>query len=405
MTFVPIAGTGFEARNIYQLGLTNVVTGNSGDPFIISTNPRSGNAALQMGGNASYRIPVNEIFSGYFAVGVRSSNTGLGIQIDRDNSRNKHVYLVYNGSTQCYDLYRVSASTKLASGTVPVNPSIWHHIQVRFVLHDSTGILQTKIDGVPDIDYTGNTMGSTSGAFWIDMYQVSNTSCVIDDFIVGTGGWPGDYRCEALTVNSDVSSSLVPSTGSTIYGVLDDIPPSEDYALLRADFRAEIDSGETISTAFQSGALYTANGNEVPDVGMRFLVIGTADFSGGQLATAKGSAVAAGDLFEVTNNTEGTEAVSYVVPRTLHGIASWNKQYKVLKHVALYARARKLEAVDSRMALAIKLADQALSIGDEQTMLTTYTYISRMLVTPPGLPEWQPGMLTDLQIGAEINLD
>lgn len=59
------------------------------------------------------------------------------------------------------------------------------------------------------------------------------------------------------------------------------------------------------------GELTVALGR-LPEVGDVFAVGGTGDTTDDALETAKGSAVAAGNLFEVTNVTAASEAVAYV---------------------------------------------------------------------------------------------
>jgi|GEM_PF-3212626 len=86
-----------------------------------------------------------------------------------------------------------------------------------------------------------------------------------------------------------------------------------DSLLTAEDFEVTItDNLETMGTAFQSGELHTANGGAVPEVDTYFEVLGTGDFTGDDLATAKSSAPAANDFFKVTNNGVGTEAVEYI---------------------------------------------------------------------------------------------
>lgn len=76
-------------------------------------------------------------------------------------------------------------------------------------------------------------------------------------------------------------------------------------------FSVTIDGLEDILTAFASGQLYQASNppfkiaNTVPTIGMVFTVLGTLDFTGGELTTAKGSAPANGDMFRVDQNGEG----------------------------------------------------------------------------------------------------
>lgn len=79
-----------------------------------------------------------------------------------------------------------------------------------------------------------------------------------------------------------------------------------------------LSGAESIDVAFQSGQLYAAsNGifktaNTVPTRGFRFTILSGADFIGGELATAKGSAIASGDLFNVTDADSGSETVEYL---------------------------------------------------------------------------------------------
>ncbi len=70
---------------------------------------------------------------------------------------------------------------------------------------------------------------------------------------------------------------------------------------------------ESIAVAFASGAWYVANNSQALVVGDRFVMLGTYDFTGGELLAAKGAALAIGDIFSVTNI--GSPAVSYIKPR------------------------------------------------------------------------------------------
>lgn len=71
-------------------------------------------------------------------------------------------------------------------------------------------------------------------------------------------------------------------------------------------------TAETIKTSFASGELYVANGNARPAVGDIFMLYGENDFSGGNMATAKGDSLRKYDLFRVTNATVDSESVFYL---------------------------------------------------------------------------------------------
>jgi hypothetical protein len=70
--------------------------------------------------------------------------------------------------------------------------------------------------------------------------------------------------------------------------------------------------GETITQSFQAGSIFAANSNVVPSVDDYLMWKAGNDFAGGELATAKGAAVASTDIFIVTSNTPGAETVEYV---------------------------------------------------------------------------------------------
>ena len=81
------------------------------------------------------------------------------------------------------------------------------------------------------------------------------------------------------------------------------------------------DASETLGNAIQSGSLYSANGGAVPSVGTIFQIYNSIDFGGGSnpLYNAKvqkkdydTDLLRAYDLFEITNNSLGEEAVEYV---------------------------------------------------------------------------------------------
>lgn len=72
------------------------------------------------------------------------------------------------------------------------------------------------------------------------------------------------------------------------------------------------DDLQTISQSMAAGEIYAANGNVVPAVGDIIEVRGTGDFTGNNLATAKGEVPRPYDYFEITNATYGFETVTYL---------------------------------------------------------------------------------------------
>jgi len=128
------------------------------------------------------------------------------------------------------------------SGSIAVSTGVWTHVQVRISIADS-GVIQTKINGVDDIDYSGDTQpGATAEIIAIRFAQqggrgVNYTEpCHIDDFCWGTGGWPGAIRFNVLLLAGDDSVEWTPSSGDDNYAMVDERPPSTgDYVSVSDD--------------------------------------------------------------------------------------------------------------------------------------------------------------------------
>ncbi len=127
---------------------------------------------------------------------------------------------------------------KVADGTVAVSPSTWVHIQIHYKCAD-VGVFETIIDGVPDITYNGDTKPSDSDL--ISSVRFAGTALSVDgyyldDVAIGTGGWPGDIRFDAVLVDSDESVAWSRSAGTDNYALVDERPPSSiDYVYAQAD--------------------------------------------------------------------------------------------------------------------------------------------------------------------------
>jgi len=119
----------------------------------------------------------------------------------------------------------------VASGSQVVAVDTWHNIQVRFYADDA-GYIKTRVDGVDDIDYSGDTKPSTSTTFdYVNLFlSTANQDVLWDDITIGTGDWPGDIRYDLLVPDSDDSVEWTPSTGVDNYALVDEVPPSDvDY--------------------------------------------------------------------------------------------------------------------------------------------------------------------------------
>lgn len=403
-------GCGFETGSALQAG--SVTTGTN-SIRTVTPSPRTGtyyisNASATGGSSFSRPVPgtPQEVYAAAanYPVAWTNSSARFGMLADGATNYNE---LRFNAISKCWDAY--SDNALVAAGSVVVNEAQWHHIQLYVKIDGAAGRIVSYIDGIADIDYTGET---NTGAATDTITRVRWASTTInvatywDDCCFGTGGWPGDRRFDvALVPTSDVSNSWELSAGSDAYALIDEVPPSDaDYIFMERDFSVTItDNTETISDAFQSGEVYAANGDAVPDVGDRFLVGGTGDFIGNELATAKGGAPAAGDIFEVTNNGVGTEAVDYIDRLAQFTLSDWTGDDKIPLAVTIWGRALKSEALGHTLRLTAD--DGALTLGNAQNLLTSVSYVYRIMETQPtsGDP-WDEVAINALEIGVRGDL-
>jgi len=113
-----------------------------------------------------------------------------------------------------------------------------------------------------------------------------------------------------------------------------------------AAFSITIDGTETIAVAFASGQLYAAEetgfktADTIPPVGMVFMVLGSNDFTGGELATAKGGAPANTDLFRVVTWPNGDPYTveyigqnvwydDFILKNYFSWVISFNSEFKI----------------------------------------------------------------------------
>jgi len=125
---------------------------------------------------------------------------------------------------------------KVADGNVATSPATWQQLACYIVIGDA-GSITTYVDGILDISYAGDTKpGAESAIDQLGFQAPWLRSFRVDDWVFGTGGWPGDYGVEFIPVISDVSASWIPSAGSDNYALVDERPPSDDdYVSTTAD--------------------------------------------------------------------------------------------------------------------------------------------------------------------------
>jgi hypothetical protein len=123
--------------------------------------------------------------------------------------------------------------TALATGATTISANAWHLIEAKFYIADSSGIAQVKLNGLSEIDYSGDTKNQSEAyatQVRIGAIDFNSWKGYIDDFVVDDASWIGDTRIVGIAPSgSGASAQWTPSTGSN-YACVDEIPASDtDY--------------------------------------------------------------------------------------------------------------------------------------------------------------------------------
>jgi hypothetical protein len=176
---------------------------------------------IQVAFSGSGSIGVGWLYPFLNLQGANGSSTALNIGFDAGMH-----YQVYFGSTV------------KGTGTAVYSPGTTTLFEIHLKIDASSGIIETRVDGLTDITFYGNTLYSPSTLDTVTLTYGSNATFYFDDIIVNdtTGSinnsWPDGGQVLLLKPNAIGSSSQwnqVPA-GLTHYTSVDEIPPSSaDY--------------------------------------------------------------------------------------------------------------------------------------------------------------------------------
>lgn len=119
----------------------------------------------------------------------------------------------------------------LASGAINLATSTYVYIEVEAYFADSGGSMKVWVNGVLDINFSGDSLASGTVSLDIVQYQaLTASSAWIDDILLWndagsglTGNLGGKaYTMTVLRPTSDVTTDFTRSTGATNYGTVDE---------------------------------------------------------------------------------------------------------------------------------------------------------------------------------------
>lgn len=221
MTFTPLFGTGFEMG-------TTLILGYAKDSVTTSSpTPKTGSycAYIRDFGDNTFNLPTTGSDL-YFNLWFQRTTTSNQIGVVLGDG--KKIYIALTDPLTYY-----VDGTLVGTGTHAVNASQWYNLRFHIVSADS-GSFEVRLDGVTDLNYSGDTKPGTSttiSKFYLNLSITAGNAVWLDDFTYGSGGWPEDIRYTLLKPTADTAQKdFSRSTGSDNYALVDEVPPSAtDY--------------------------------------------------------------------------------------------------------------------------------------------------------------------------------
>lgn len=252
---------GFEAGDL--LGWTALALSNSD---IRTTPKRSGNAAFVLGGAGGGFDSFSNAMAYYFLLNSQSSSEGYfrfclylpsgwpssGIQAIgtydwRCYWRNGGTALGSISVNSDRKICIYTGTTLVGTSTKTLNYNQWYIIECHIDI-STTGILEARIDGLPDptLKYYGNCKPGTdtgiNNFYWYGSWN-GQTKAALDDIayndVLGTvdNSWCGDGHIIAITPSTDITHQFIGSDGDSTdnYLLVDEIPTNNDTDYVQSD--------------------------------------------------------------------------------------------------------------------------------------------------------------------------
>lgn len=136
---------------------------------------------------------------------------------------------VYRGNSSVGTVLGTSAAGVVSSG-------VWQHIEAKITIHDSTGAVTIRVNGVAVLTLTGVDTKNTAAAQWTAFQVQPGSGNYIDDLFVCDGSGSnnndllGDCRVECLlpSTGNGSNTGLTPSTGTDHGALVDESAPNDD---------------------------------------------------------------------------------------------------------------------------------------------------------------------------------
>lgn len=211
-------------------------------------------SSLQTGRDGSGQALRSSYYLGDYSYNFSSTDVifvGFALKIDKWPSTNQTIRFqtyVNNTTGQCiveitdsgvFRIKRSSGGATVYTGTYTLPIGVWHYIEFEIKIHDTTGYVTIRVDGVAVESATGldnqSDISSNMDRFSFGGDTAAAVNCDFDDFYIldDSGAAPyntflGDCRIETLSPNADgTTNNFTPSAGSN-YQNVDETPGPDD---------------------------------------------------------------------------------------------------------------------------------------------------------------------------------
>ncbi len=218
----------------------------------------NGDYCLDLNAGGEYlRKDITAVDEMYFAFLWRSTRTDQLDILSVFNSTTRLVHLGLYGASNVLKAY-MDVNTGLAAGTKIISANVTYLIEVYIKIADSGGRFEVKIDGVQDINFTGDTKHDTNTQFNQIGLGYANIAgwdsfAYFDNFIMDDAAWIGDTKIQALVpTGAGNTTGWTPSAGAN-WDCVEEIPKNDaDYVSINSN-----DITDTYAVANMAGSIGT----------------------------------------------------------------------------------------------------------------------------------------------------
>lgn len=219
----------------------------SGGGTIFATGGRRNSGYYQLNNPTKKFIPQRDtviVGHGFNITSASTTNVHLGFYDSVGAAYQIGIYVDSNGA---FKVYRNSTAPAFnsAGGTLIGQSAngafkfgMWLFVEVKVVIHDTTGSVEIRVEGVTVLNLTNVDTKHTANA-WVDqiVFGAASGNSYIDDLYINdnqgsvNNNFLGDVRIDAYLPNADgTNSAFTPSTGTSHFALVDEtVPNTTDY--------------------------------------------------------------------------------------------------------------------------------------------------------------------------------